>query len=64
MTRSESLRRVESEIRQAKAEALGRTGERVEAVLGELAEWDRRLDRLLADSRAAPGPGAPPHHPA
>ncbi len=48
MTRGESLRRVEAEIRQAKAEALGRLGERLDAVLGELADRDRRLDRLLA----------------
>ena len=56
MTRGESLRRVEAEIRQAKAEALGRAGERLDVVLRELAERDRCLDRILAAAGAtAPG---------
>jgi hypothetical protein len=54
--REEALGRVEQEIRQAKAEALGRLGERLEAVLAELAARDRRLDRWLADAPAG-GPG-------
>jgi hypothetical protein len=51
--REESVRKVEDEIRRAKAEALGRVGERLDAVLAELAERDRRLDATL-------GPGQPP----
>jgi hypothetical protein len=54
VTRGEGLRRVEQEIRQAKAEALGRVGERLEAVLAELAALDRHLDRRLATPPAAP----------
>ena len=49
-----SVRRTEQEIR-AKAEALGRTGERLEAVLAELAGLDRQLDAWRAD--AGPGTG-------
>ena len=48
MNRGESVRRIEQEIRRAKAEALGRTGERLEAALGVLADLDGRLDRLVA----------------
>jgi hypothetical protein len=44
----ESVRRIEAEIRHAKAEALGRVGERLEAALAELAELDRRLDGKVA----------------
>jgi len=56
VTRGEGLRRVEQEIRQAKAETLGRAGERLEAVLEELAVHDRRLDALVAAAGdAAPG---------
>jgi hypothetical protein len=36
----------EREIRQAQAEALGRTGERLQRLLDELAALDRRLDEL------------------
>jgi hypothetical protein len=50
------VRRIEAEIRRAKAEALGRVGERLDAALAELAERDRRLDGLLA----ALGPGQRP----
>lgn len=50
MSRAESLRKIEEEIRRAKAEALGRAGERLEAVLAELAERDRRLDRWLLEA--------------
>jgi hypothetical protein len=56
MSRGESVRRTEQEIRQAKAEALGRTGERLEAVLAELAGLDRQLDAWLADARPGPAP--------
>jgi hypothetical protein len=52
---AESLRRVEAEIRRAKAEALGRLGERLDAVLHDLAERDRRLDRLLEAGGAGAG---------
>jgi hypothetical protein len=48
VNRGESLQRTEREIRQAKAEALGRVGERLEDALARLAELDGRLDRLLA----------------
>jgi hypothetical protein len=56
MNPGESVRQTEQEIRQAKAEALGRTGERLEAVLAELAGLDRQLDL----SRAVAGPGTGP----
>jgi hypothetical protein len=46
--RGEGLRRVEAEIRQAKAEALGRVGERLDAVLGQLRVLDTALDARLA----------------
>jgi len=36
------------EIRETQAEALGRLGERLDDVLGRLADTDRRLDTLLA----------------
>ena len=49
--RTERLATVEREIRQAQAEALGRTGERLQGLLDRLAELDRHLDALLA------GPG-------
>jgi hypothetical protein len=48
VSRAETYRRIEKELRQAKAEALGRAGERLEAALAHLAELDARLDRLLA----------------
>jgi hypothetical protein len=49
-SRAESLRRVEAEIRRAKAEALGRLGERLDAVLAALAAHDEGFDRLLAEA--------------
>jgi hypothetical protein len=52
--RAEALERVEQEIRQAKAEALGRLGERLDQVLARLGEIDRRLD-------AMPGAGLEDH---
>jgi hypothetical protein len=48
MQAGEGLRRVEAEIRQAKAEALGRVGERLDAALARLAALDAALDRSLA----------------
>ena len=46
---------VEEEIRQAQAEALGRTGERLQGILDRLAGLDRRLDALSADPGARTG---------
>jgi hypothetical protein len=46
--RADRLATVEKDIRQAQAEALGRTGERLQLILDRLAELDRRLDALLA----------------
>jgi hypothetical protein len=43
---AEALERVEQEIRQAKAEALGRLGERLDQVLARLGELDRQLDAM------------------
>jgi hypothetical protein len=45
--RAESVQKIEQEIRRAKAEALGRAGERLEAALADLAGLDRRLDGWL-----------------
>lgn len=42
--RNERLANVEQEIRKAQAEALGRTGERLQRILDALAALDRRLD--------------------
>jgi hypothetical protein len=44
--RAEALQRVEQEIRQAKAEPLGRLGERLDQVLARLGEMDRELDAM------------------
>jgi hypothetical protein len=44
--RADRLGGTEREIRQAQAEALGRTGERLQRLLDELAALDRRLDEL------------------
>ncbi len=52
--RAEALRRVEAEVRRAKAEALGRLGERLDDLLAELAALDRRLDARLAALPSAP----------
>jgi len=54
INRAESVRKIEEEIRRTKAEALGRAGERLDAVLTDLAELDRRLDGWLVEA----GPGA------
>ena len=56
--RADRLARVERELQQARAEALGRTGERLQALLDQLAELDRRLDALLAESDGAAGQNA------
>jgi hypothetical protein len=53
----ESVRRTEQEIHQAKAEALGRTGERLEVILAELAVRDRQLDAWRANAGSGTGPG-------
>ncbi len=45
--RAERLATTDREIRQAQAEALGRTGERLQAILERLGRLDRRLDALL-----------------
>jgi hypothetical protein len=47
--RADRLARVERELQQARAEALGRTGERLQGLLDQLAVLDRRLDTLLAE---------------
>jgi hypothetical protein len=47
--RSERLATVDREIRQAQAEALGRTGERLQGILERLARLDRRLDAIPED---------------
>lgn len=53
-TRDERLAGVEREIRQAKAEALGRAGERLQGVLERLAAMDLEIDRVAADQGPAP----------
>ena len=50
--RSDRLASVEEEIRHAQAEALGRTGERLQMILDRLATLDRRLDATEASSPA------------
>lgn len=55
MSRAEAFRRVQQELRQAQAEALGRTGERLGAILEEIAGLDRRLDDLLGRPSMAAG---------
>jgi hypothetical protein len=45
--RGDRLARVQEEIRRAQAEALGRAGERLQALLDRVADWDRRLDDAL-----------------
>jgi hypothetical protein len=54
VSHEDGLRRVEQEIRQAKAEALGRVGERLDAVLAELRALDHRLDERLAAAAVPP----------
>ena len=50
-SRAERLGSTEREIRQAQAEALGRTGERLQRILDQLAALDRRLDELAETGR-------------
>jgi hypothetical protein len=50
--RADRLASVEQDLQRARAEALGRTGERLQGLLDRLAGVDRRLDALLADSGA------------
>ena len=50
-TRAERLGSTERDIRQAQAEALGRTGERLQRILDQLAALDRRLDELAETGR-------------
>jgi hypothetical protein len=60
--RAERLASVDREIRQAQAEALGRTGERLQGILDRLAAQDRLVDALL-DEEARAGTAAPPAEP-
>jgi hypothetical protein len=53
--RADRLASVERELQQARAEALGRTGERLQGILDRLAALDRRIDALLAASGASVG---------
>lgn len=50
-TRAERLGTTERDIRQAQAEALGRTGERLQRILHQLAALDRRLDEMAETGR-------------
>jgi hypothetical protein len=54
-SRADRLAIVERELRQAQAEALGRTGDRLQGILDRLARLDRRLDELQAGPGAATG---------
>jgi hypothetical protein len=51
-TRAERLGSTERDIRRAQAEALGRTGERLQRILDQLAALDRRLDALAETGRS------------
>jgi len=53
--RADRMASVEREFHQARAEALGRTGERLQGVLDRLAGLDRRLDALLSEPGASAG---------
>jgi len=53
--RTDRLAKVERELQQARAEALGRTGERLQGILDRLNALDRRIDALLAASGASVG---------
>jgi hypothetical protein len=53
--RTDRLAKVERELQQARAEALGRTGERLQGILDRVAEMDRRLDALLDEPGASAG---------
>ena len=60
--RSDRLAVVEKEVRQAQAEALGRTGERLQDALDRLRAQDRRLDALLRRQAATEADGASLRH--
>jgi hypothetical protein len=53
--RADRLAKVERELQQARAEALGRTGERLQGILDRVAGLDRRLDALLDEPGASAG---------
>ena len=60
--RADRLATTDREIRQAQAEALGRTGERLQGLLDRLARLDRHLDALVdaeAGADAVPPGGEP-----
>jgi hypothetical protein len=54
--RADRLGSTEREIRQAQAEALGRTGERLQRILDQIAALDRRLDELGRAGRGSADP--------
>ncbi|HEX2481200.1 MAG TPA: hypothetical protein VHQ69_04890 [Methylomirabilota bacterium] len=53
--RADGLATVQEEIRRAQAEALGRTGERLQGILDRLAALDRWLDNLSDQPLEAAG---------
>jgi hypothetical protein len=53
--RADRLAKVERELQQARAEALGRTGERLQGILDRVAGLDRRLDALLDEPGGSAG---------
>jgi hypothetical protein len=56
--RADRLDGTEREVRQAQAEALGRTGERLQRILDRIAALDLRLDELDRPGRGPADPGA------
>jgi hypothetical protein len=54
--RADRLGNTERDIRQAQAEALGRTGERLQRLLDQIAAFDRRLDELGSAGRGLDDP--------
>jgi hypothetical protein len=56
--RGEGLRRLEEEVRRARAEALGRAGERLDDGLARLAALDRHVEAVRGEPEAAPGRAA------
>ena len=52
--RSDRLATTDREIRQAQAEALGRTGERLQGILDRMARLDARLDQEARGDAAPP----------
>jgi hypothetical protein len=53
--KGEGFRRLEEEVRRARAEALGRAGERLEDGLARLAALDRQVDVVWHEPEEAPG---------